>query len=591
MEKISLLIDDIHVLWQDEETFTTMMDYLIALQEKNSHEICVIGTSLLMFLLSPYSQKDLIEVFELPHFPAEVIRSVFPCYIPRQLLRVNSLLFNRMNISDQPEAMDLIMNYFLSFTGGNPRAVGSLLDCRSSRSMDLYDLQESTVESYKSSLYSSVNRPNFNLLTILLVLYGRPLSSDTVIDGIPLNQLIANHGLRVEQTDENEETIYYPYLPTIDLLLVELFCTKDLLTEEHKEKFVDSEVSCSSEISPEDPKGRYPGWEPIEEESKEIIISEGFWRAIKKPIEKRIDSEDDPFFLFIDDFPDRSDDENSSVYIPNTYEFQINTPNLVVSFRYLKKLAKYITIRKYPLGHLLCEQILRGIRTELKLSFPQFQLPNYEQMTFQQLYGDSNLSCPFMNEKILNEWTFNFLSPMKMYCKQKEITPWNFCDRNFKDQLRYSGKQSDPGVCIDDLPSPIDCENNREKYENCYYLMKPWISGFETIMFLKSSEGHWIALCDQERYFTLTNPTNLEEIEKDLTKSWNFTITALQKRGWDVDHILLLFKTNQQSLDWKGTLSSEKNILVLANETLIKYYGKALNDLLDYSATLGIQIK
>ena len=104
-------------------------------------------------------------------------------------------------------------------------------------------------------------------------------------------------------------------------------------------------------------------------------------------------------------------------------------------------------------------------------------------------------------------------------------------------------------------------------------------------MFVRSEEGQWVAVCDQEKFTEI----NAEQTGNEISKSWKTTVAALKEQQWTFDNILLLFKTNRRSLNWRGNTTTEKkNIVVLCQDSLQRYYGRTLYDLLYYSAAIEI---
>jgi hypothetical protein len=93
-------------------------------------------------------------------------------------------------------------------------------------------------------------------------------------------------------------------------------------------------------------------------------------------------------------------------------------------------------------------------------------------MTFQELYGEVvDLKCPFTNSKLFKEWKFNFATPMKPYRFLLEIIPNSIVEKNFGNQARAPIKRADPGYIVGNLPTPAECESDRNAYENHYYIM------------------------------------------------------------------------------------------------------------------------
>lgn len=542
-KKIILLMDDLHFLHQleDQTPFTNMMQYLIAWQKHVPKRVSILCTSLLKCILLPFIEEIDVVEFRPLHVDAMgmIIKSVCGGPFSQRLVVANSLLFNKMNINDIKIGAEFLMAYFRSFTGGIPRAVRALADeIHANNRSDIYDLLQPTKGSYKAAVIKSPNKLSYHLLTILLAMYGKPLLLNDVINDISVKQLIAENGLKLLQINSNDQIVYIPYLPAIELLSIELFCSE-------------KPPVCSASSM-----------------RKESVLL-GSYRGI-------------PEVIFEDDY----DSSNDSIVIQaSAYNINIKTQNLGNGLRHLKRLAKNLDSHKFAIANILCEQILRDIRAELKVSFPAFKLPDFQRMTFQELYGEVDLKCPFTNIKLFEEWKFDFTTPMKPYRFLLEIIPNSIVEKNFGNQARAPIKRKDPGYIVGNLPTPAECESDRDVYENRYYLMVKQNPAFETVLFVRSEEGHWVAVCDQEKFTEI----NAELTGNEISKSWKTTVAALKEQQWTEDNILLLFKTNRRSLNWRGNTTTEKkNIVVLCQDSLQRYYGRTLYDLLYYSAAIEI---
>lgn len=226
-------------------------------------------------------------------------------------------------------------------------------------------------------------------------------------------------------------------------------------------------------------------------------------------------------------------------------------PSLAAHLQSLKRLVCELMPKKFEKVCLQCESILRCARKLMldKYAISVSKFPNYCNMSLYELYGNGDMTAHWENAALRTDVKFDFTEDLV-------VAP-------------YPPSESAHRA----LPTPQTCEKN-ELWNNIYYMYDE-NPGFAMVTFLRSVNGQWIALAEQDKFSYIDATQYGDEVKT----SWTNTVEVLGRYGWSKNNIVLLCKTNRAAAKFHG--QHGRNVIVLCKNSLKLYHGLTLTTMIE----------